>query len=63
MGTHGFEKWGMTCIKLCSSRVKPFLQQLSGCALADHLLFLEEAQSSAEQVSSVGSSQVDMTPN
>lgn len=58
MGTHGFEKWGMSCIHLCSSRLKPFLQQLPGCALAANLLFLEEDQSSAGQVSSVGSSQV-----
>lgn len=28
VGTHGFEKWGMTWINLCPSRIKPFLQLL-----------------------------------
>lgn len=30
VGTHGFEKWGMTWINLSSSRAKPFLQWLPG---------------------------------
>lgn len=50
VGTPGFEQRGMSCINLCSPGVKPFLQELPGCALADNLLFLEEDQSPAEQV-------------